>query len=145
MRCGSRASLKQLTTRPSSPILRSASRNSSAPPSVVSRSPVNSATTCREKCASNSNCDWLHCVIRKAALLLAFTTRRQRSYALDSGLFLLQIKSFCLFLVRYPGYHAEDFIEGSRKPSAIPHITEYEKRRRSCLTASEREGVEFRI
>ena len=43
------------------------------------------------------------------------------------------------------GYHEEDFIEGLRKLSAIPHITEYEKRRRSCLTASEREGVEFRI
>src|SRR5439155_4121001 len=53
----------------------------SAPPSVVSRSPENSATTRREKCASNSNCDWLHSVIRKAAFLLALTMSRQRSYA----------------------------------------------------------------
>jgi transposase len=43
------------------------------------------------------------------------------------------------------GYHEEDFIEGLRKLSAIPHITEYENRRRSCLTASEREGVGFKI
>ena len=43
------------------------------------------------------------------------------------------------------GYHEEDFIEGLRKLSVVPHITEYEKKRRSCLTASEREGVGFRI
>jgi len=43
------------------------------------------------------------------------------------------------------GYHEEDFIEGLRKLSVIPHIAEYEKKRRSWLTASEREGLGFRI
>jgi transposase len=43
------------------------------------------------------------------------------------------------------GYQEQDFIEGLRKLSAIPHVAEYEKRRRSWLTASEREGLGFRI
>ena len=37
-------------------------------------------TTRREKCASNSNCHWLHSVMGKAVLLSTFTTSRQRSY-----------------------------------------------------------------
>jgi transposase len=43
------------------------------------------------------------------------------------------------------GYHEKDFIEGLRKLSVQPHITEYEKKRRSLLTASEREDLGFRI
>lgn len=43
------------------------------------------------------------------------------------------------------GYQEQDFIEGLRNLSAIPHVAEYEKRRRSWLTASEREGLGFRI
>jgi transposase len=43
------------------------------------------------------------------------------------------------------GYQEQDFIEGLRKLSAIPHVAEYEKRRRSWLTASEREDIGFRI
>jgi transposase len=43
------------------------------------------------------------------------------------------------------GYHEKDFIEGLRKLSVMPHITEYEKKRRSLLTADEREGLGFRI
>ena len=43
------------------------------------------------------------------------------------------------------GYQEQDFIEGLRKLSAIPHVAEYEKRRRSWLTASEREDLGFRI
>ncbi len=43
------------------------------------------------------------------------------------------------------GYQEQDFIEGLRKLSAIPHVAEYEKRRRSWLTASERAGIGFRI
>ena len=42
------------------------------------------------------------------------------------------------------GYHEKDFIEGLRKLSVMPHITEYEKKRRSWLTASEREDIGFR-
>jgi transposase len=43
------------------------------------------------------------------------------------------------------GYQEQDFIEGVRKLGARPHIAEYEKNRRSWLTASEREDVGFRI
>lgn len=43
------------------------------------------------------------------------------------------------------GYQEQDFMEGLRKLSAIPHVAEYEKRRRSWLTASEREGLGYRI
>jgi transposase len=43
------------------------------------------------------------------------------------------------------GYQEQDFIEGLRKLSAIPHVAEYEKRRRSWLTASERAGLGFQI
>ena len=43
------------------------------------------------------------------------------------------------------GYQEQDFIEGLRKLSITPHIAEYEKRRRNWLTASEREGLGFRI
>jgi transposase len=43
------------------------------------------------------------------------------------------------------GYHEQDFIEGLRKLSIIPHIAEYERKRRSWLTASERQDLGFRI
>jgi len=43
------------------------------------------------------------------------------------------------------GYQEQDFIEGLRKLSVTPHIAEYEKKRRSWLTASEREDLGFRI
>ena len=98
-----RVSVKQSTTRRRSPILRSAARNGSDPPSVVSRSPENSAATRRKKCASNSNCDWVHSVTEKAVLLAASTTLPKRSYVRESGLFLLQIMPICSFLVRNAG------------------------------------------
>jgi transposase len=43
------------------------------------------------------------------------------------------------------GYQEQDFIEGLRKLSAIPHVAEYEKRRRSWLMASEQADAGFRI
>jgi len=43
------------------------------------------------------------------------------------------------------GYQEKDFIEGLRNLSVTPHIAEYEKKRRSWLTASEREDLGFRI
>ena len=43
------------------------------------------------------------------------------------------------------GYHEKDFIEGLRNLSVTPHIAEYEKKRRSWLTASEREDLGFTI
>src|SRR5712691_11496735 len=43
------------------------------------------------------------------------------------------------------GYQEQDFIEGLRKLAVTPHIAEYEKKRRSWLTASEREDWGFRI
>jgi transposase len=43
------------------------------------------------------------------------------------------------------GYQEKDFIEGLRNLSVTPHIAEYEKERRSWLTASEREDLGFRI
>lgn len=43
------------------------------------------------------------------------------------------------------GYQEQDFIEGLRKLSVRPHVAEYEKRRRSWLTAGEREDVGFGI
>jgi transposase len=43
------------------------------------------------------------------------------------------------------GYQEKDFIEGLRNLSVTPHIAEYQKKRRSWLMASEREGLEFRI
>src|ERR1019366_6691225 len=103
-RSGCRVSVKQSATRRSRPILRSASRNSSAPPSVLSWSPENSATTRREKCPSNNNCDWLHSVIIKAVLPLASTTSEHRSYARENGLFLVLITTICSILVRNSGY-----------------------------------------
>jgi hypothetical protein len=43
------------------------------------------------------------------------------------------------------GYQEQDFIEGLRKLSAIPRVAEYQKSRRSWLTAREREGLGFQI
>jgi transposase len=43
------------------------------------------------------------------------------------------------------GYQEQDFIEGLRKLSVTPHVAEYQKRRRSWLTGSEREDLGFRI
>ena len=44
------------------------------------------------------------------------------------------------------GYQEQDFIEGLRKLSAIPHVAEYEKKRRSWLICqSEREDAGFGI
>ena len=43
------------------------------------------------------------------------------------------------------GYQEQDFIAGLRKLSVTPHIAEYQKKRRSWVTASEREDVGFRI
>ena len=43
------------------------------------------------------------------------------------------------------GYQEQDFIQGLRNLSITPHIAEYEKNRRSWLTAREREEQGFRI
>jgi transposase len=43
------------------------------------------------------------------------------------------------------GYQERDFIEGLRELSVTPHVAEYEKRRRSWLTASERADAGFQI
>src|SRR6266705_4993928 len=89
MRAGRRESVKQPATRRSKPILRSAWRSSSEPPSVVNQSPANCATTRREKCASNGKRVSLHSVIENAAFLRTLTTLGHRSYARECGLFPL--------------------------------------------------------
>jgi Transposase DDE domain len=43
------------------------------------------------------------------------------------------------------GYQEKDFIEGLRNLSVIPHVAEYEKKRRRWLTAGEREDLGFTI
>jgi transposase len=43
------------------------------------------------------------------------------------------------------GYQEQDFIEGLRNLSVLPHIAEYEKKRRNWLTDSERGDWGFRI
>ena len=59
--------LKQHSIRRSGPMLQSVARDSSAPPSVANCASKSFPTNFREKSPSNSNCDWVPIVVRKAA------------------------------------------------------------------------------
>src|SRR5215475_3925657 len=89
MNIGLRKSEKHFRTRLNKPILRSVSRNSSAPPSVLSCRSLKRALTCREKCGANANSFWLHSVIRKGRLFWDVNYAQQRSYARKAAFFLL--------------------------------------------------------
>src|ERR1700757_181423 len=84
---GARPSRKQLASRPKRLILRSASRNRSAPPSLDTRPAVNSACTRREKWAVKENDSWIHSVIKGRSLSRHSTTPEQRSYAIKTAAF----------------------------------------------------------
>src|ERR1700727_789634 len=93
---GARPSRKQLASRPKRLILRSASRNRSAPPSLDTRPAVNSASTRREKWAVRER--FFDTLFHQRPLLFRHsTTPEQRSYATKTA-------AFCyLFLPRiYP-------------------------------------------
>ncbi len=62
---------------------RSVCRNSSAPPSEVMFPPLNRTTAEREKCASNSNPDWVHSVSRKRRSSLGFKQLHPRMFIPD--------------------------------------------------------------
>jgi len=87
------------------PVAASAQGSSAAadPSSVVIRTPENSATTGREKCASNRKRVSLHSVIEKASFLRAPTTPEQPSDAREMGPFPLLFNVLFVFLVRFPG------------------------------------------
>jgi hypothetical protein len=84
---GARPSRKQLASRPKRLILRSASRNRSAPLSLDTRPAVTSACTQREKWAVNENLSWIHSVIKGRSFSRHLATSRQRSYAMKSAAF----------------------------------------------------------
>ena len=120
-----RPSQKQAARRPSRLILRSTSRNSSAPPSLDTWPAVNPASTRREKWAVNANVSWLHSVIRKAASARQQLRSRQRSYAMKRRPF----QPFPFDRHRNPKCDREKcgleaiFLPGVREGSPVPLVT----------------------
>jgi hypothetical protein len=100
---------------------------------VLSPSPENSATTSREQWTSNRNSDAPHCVIRKAAFLIAMTLSIQIRYDRQNGLILFPIlSSFREILVRNLGWGALSVLSAPARPAFV--VLEPSLRNRSRKT-----------